>query len=371
MNSQSLWAFFGLAATGFDAWLLEAIIIVSIAATTHLLLRSLWKRLHVAATESVNQWDDIVLDASERPIHILWLVIALWILLANTHRHFDINLLSALDNFADAGAIILIFWFLIRLIKGAESELVRQHAETGSSDDVATIVAVAKLLRVTVYVISILLLLQNLGVSVSGILAFGGIGGIAVGFAAKDILANFFGSLTVFLDRPFTVGDWIRSPDQEIEGTVEDVGWRTTRIRTFDQRPLYVPNSVFTHISLENPSRMRNRRIYETIGLRYEDSMQVGTIIDQVKDMLRNHPEIDPGRTLIVNFNSFGPSSLDFFVYTFTRTTNWVRYHEIKQEVLLRILEIVHENGADVAFPTRTLHVEGVSLEPEPAGTGA
>ncbi|MFT5481964.1 MAG: MscS family membrane protein [Halieaceae bacterium] len=366
MKSGQVMAMFGVDGIGVDAWFLESSIIVGVAVLAHLILRMLWKRLHAKAASSINQWDNIALDASERPLHILWFFIALWLLLENARRHADIELLGALDSFAAAGAIFLIFWFLIRLIKGVEGQLVEQERVKGSSDDIATIVAVAKLLRVTVWIVSVLLLLQNLGVSVSGILAFGGIGGIAVGFAAKDLLANFFGSLTIFLDRPFTVGDWIRSPDQNIEGTVEDVGWRLTRIRTFDQRPLYVPNSVFTHISVENPSRMLNRRIYETIGLRYQDADKVGTIIEQVKTMLREHPEIDLGRTLIVNFNGFADSSLDFFVYTFTQTTNWVRYHEIKQDVLLKILEVIHRNDADVAFPTRTLMVQGMDVGPEP-----
>jgi MscS family membrane protein len=206
--------------------------------------------------------------------------------------------------------------------------------------------------------------LQSVGVTISGLLAFGGIGGIAVGFAAKDLLANFFGGLSIYLDRPFTIGDWVRSPDREIEGTVEDIGWRLTRIRTFDQRPLYVPNAVFSQISLENPSRMFNRRIYETIGLRYQDADKIPAIIEQVKHMLEQHDDIDPSRTLIVNFVSFGPSSLDFFVYTFTKTTVWVDFHQIKQDVLLKILDIIHANGADVAFPTRTLHVEHSAPEP-------
>ena len=87
-----------------------------------------------------------------------------------------------------------------------------------------------------------------------------------MGFAAKDVLANFFGTLMLLVDKPFVVGDWIRSPDREIEGTVEDVGWRTTRIRTFDRRPLYVPNANFASLTVENPQRMENRRIYETFS---------------------------------------------------------------------------------------------------------
>lgn len=167
----------------------------------------------------------------------------------------------------------------------------------------------------------------------------------------------------IYLDRPFKVGDWVRSNDKDIEGTVENIGWRLTCIRTFDKRPLYVPNSVFTTIGIENPSRMTNRRIYETMGIRYDDIGKMAVIVEQVKTMLLNHPEIDTEKTLIVNFNSFASSSVDFFVYTFTKTTEWVRFHEIKQDVLLKIVDIVLSNGAEFAFPTSTLHLQTV---PEP-----
>ncbi len=121
---------------------------------------------------------------------------------------------------------------------------------------------------------------------------------------------------------------------------------------------------MFASIAVENPSRMSNRRIYETIGLRYDDAGLVRKIIEDVRDMLNQHPEIDQNQTLIVNFTAFAASSLDFFVYTFTRTTDWVRFHEIKQDVLLKILDIIEGHGAEVAFPTSTLHVpDAVKLE--------
>jgi MscS family membrane protein len=202
-----------------------------------------------------------------------------------------------------------------------------------------------------------LVALQTLGFSISGVLAFGGVGGIAVGFAAKDLLANFFGGLMVYLDRPFSVGDWIRSPDRNIEGTVEEIGWRLTMIRTFDKRPLYVPNATFTSIAVENPSRMLNRRIYETIGIRYDDADKMEGIVREVEQMLRDHPEIDTNQTLMVNFNKFAASSLDFFIYTFTRTTVWTEYHKIKQDVLLKINAIITKHGAEIAFPTSTIHL--------------
>jgi MscS family membrane protein len=199
---------------------------------------------------------------------------------------------------------------------------------------------------------------QTLGFEITGLLALGGVGGIAVGFAAKDLLANFFGGLTIYLDRPFGVGEWIRSPDKSIEGTVEYISWRHTRIRAFNKNPIYVPNSVFTTIVVENPSRMSHRRIKETIGLRYDDFGVVAAVVADIKAMLEEHPDIDQTQTLIVNFNQYGASSLDIMVYTFTKTTVWVEYHAVKQDVLLRIGEIIERHGAEIAFPTRTLHVQ-------------
>jgi MscS family membrane protein len=171
-------------------------------------------------------------------------------------------------------------------------------------------------------------------------------------------MSNFFGGLAVFLDRPFTIGDWVRSPDRSIEGTVEDIGWRVTRIRTFDKRPLYVPNSVFSQITIENPSRMQNRRIYEKFGLRYGDSRCLDGVIEDVRRMLMAHEAIDSSQTMIVNFESFGASSLDCFLYCFTHTTNWVEYHAVKQDVLLQVLKVVHDHGADIAFPTRSVELQ-------------
>ncbi|MCL4138738.1 UNVERIFIED_CONTAM: hypothetical protein GTU68_058796 [Idotea baltica] len=223
--------------------------------------------------------------------------------------------------------------------------------------DETTVRAIGKLLRASVIISALLIAMQVFGYSISGLLAFGGIGGLAIGFASKDLLANFFGGLMLYLDRPFKVGDWVRSPDKEIEGTVEDIGWRLTRIRTFDKRPLYIPNSVFNSISVENPSRMLNRRIYETVGIRYDDIDKMAVIVEDVRNMLRAHEAIDQNQTLIVNFNAFSASSVDFFIYTFTKTTNWIQFHEIKQDVLLKMSEIISDHRAEIAFPTTTVNV--------------
>ena len=174
----------------------------------------------------------------------------------------------------------------------------------------------------------------------------------------------------IYLDRPFAVGEWIRSPDRNIEGTVEKIGWRLTCIRTFDKRPLYVPNATFANVAVENPSRMSHRRIYETVGIRYDDAGKMAIIVEEVKAMLTGHPDIDASQTLMVYFTSFAPSSLDFFIYAFTRTTVWAEYHRVKQDVLLKVVEIIDRHGAEIAFPTSTLHIpEGLQMRgPQHAG---
>ncbi len=337
-------------------WIIEAFIVVFLTLLASFLLSRMFNRLATKLQQTRNIWDDVILDALRRPATLLvWAVGLSWAARVVDART-DTTLLAIVEPVRDVAVIVLLSWFLLRLIRGAENGLMDPKRMRKPMDE-TTAHAISKLLRASVIITSVLVMLQSLGYSVSGVLAFGGIGGIAVGFAAKDLLANFFGGLMIYLDRPFVVGDWVRSPDQEIEGTVEYIGWRQTRIRTFDKRPLYVPNATFANISVENPSRMTNRRIYETIGVRYDDAAALKGIIDAVRSMLHKHPDIDTSQTLIVNLNAFGSSSLDFFVYTFTKTVNWVEFHSVKQDVMFKIMQIVEEHQAEIAFPTQTIHL--------------
>jgi MscS family membrane protein len=337
-------------------WVFELFVIVLIALSLGFVLNRMLDKLEVQAAKTKTVWDDALIEACRRPA--IWLI---WILGINfaagiAAQKMDSPLQAMIDPINRLALIFLGTIFLTNFIKRAERNLV--HPEYMAQPmDATTVRAVGKLLRASVIITGVLIAMQLFGYSISGLLAFGGIGGIAVGFAAKDLLANFFGGLMIYLDRPFSVGEWIRSPDKEIEGTVEDIGWRLTRIRTFDKRPLYIPNSVFASISVENPSRMSNRRIHETVGIRYQDISSMDAIVKQVTAMLMAHPEIDTTQTMIVNFNKFSASSVDFFVYTFTKTTNWIDFHQIKQDVLLRVAEIVAANSAEIAFPTSTLHI--------------
>ena len=347
-------------------WVLQAFIVVFLALLLDFLQKRVLTRIYHRAEETASLWDDALIDAFRRPLTLLIWVVGITFAAEIVGAATGVELFGAVGPLRDIGVIAAIAWFLIRLVHRVESNIVAFHDADDKPYDRTTVDAIGKLIRISILVTAGLVMLQTLGFSISGVLAFGGIGGIAIGFAAKDLLANFFGGLMIYLDRPFAVGDWIQSPDRQIEGTVEEIGWRLTRIRSFDKRPIYVPNATFATIAVVNPSRMSHRRIYETIGIRYDDVGKMDAIVNDVRAMLQEHPEIDSSQTLIVNFNQFAASSIDFFVYTFTRTTQWVRYHEVKHDVLLRISDIIVGHGAEIAFPTSTLHLpDGITVHPE------
>lgn len=346
------------------AWVLLLFLVIFCTLTANVLLKITLTRFFQRLEKTNTKWDNEMLTVVRKPVRtfvtfagFIW---ALQILSQYSGKSWDSQLLQIWKT----GVIINIGWLLLRFIRVMEVHFSTAEEKRLQSDE-ATVIAIGRLLRLTTLITVALIILQNFGFSISGVLAFGGIGGIAVGFAARDLLANFFGAIMVFVDKPFRVGDWIRSPDRQIEGTVEDIGWRMTRIRTFDQRPLYVPNSTFVNIAVENPSRMLNRRIYETIGLRYKDLDKLEAIIAEVKSMLNKHPDIDHEKTLIVAFNAFGDYAIEFMVYTFTKTTAWVEFHTIKQKVLLEIKHIVLQHGADFAFPTQQLYLKNQEEIPE------
>jgi len=335
-------------------WVIQVFIVVLATVVANFFMKRFLAKMLLKLNKTKTRWDDITAVAMSRPLSwIMWLI-GLGFAADIIHLKTQSPIFTASDTIRDVGILICIAWFVLAFIRGAEKEF----SEHSKNIDQHAAEAVGKLLRLTVIITSALVILQTLGFSISGVLAMGGVGGIAVGFAAKDLLANFFGGLIIYLDRPFTIGDWIRSPDRDIEGTVEKIGWRVTMIRNFKSQPIYVPNSIFTNIVVENPSRMANRRIYETIGLRYRDLASMDSIVSEVKSMLIEHPEIEADKTMMVNFNAFADSSVDFFIYSFTKTTEWVKFHQIKQDVMLKIADIIELNNAEIAFPTSSLHFE-------------
>lgn len=300
--------------------------------------------------------DKALIQSLSAPASAAIYLITLTMALTWVFKHFKINI-SSLTKFAIPLIIIILFtWFLIRLTQSYEQCYLHDKKSKGATVDRTLVHAVSQLIKFSLFISASLVILDYFNVGISGLLTFGGIGGIAVGLSAKDLLANFFGSLVIYLDRPFQIGDWVRSPDRNIEGTITHIGWRVTVVTTFDKRPIYIPNATFTNIIVENPSRMSNRRIREIIGIRYEDIPGAREILKNIRAMLANHEEIDQKQTQMVFLDHFSKSSVNILVYTFTKTTNWKEYLRIKEDVLLKISDIISKKGASIAYPTSVIH---------------
>lgn len=367
MDLISSWVESVSALVGLKPWSLTVFLIILAALLIDFIQRKLMKRLEALVASTTNLWDNAVFKAGVRPLSLLvWLIgITLAAQVIPVQGENQLLGTGLVTNIRQIGILFAIAWFLVAFVKHIEENIIESARRDGREIDQTTVYALGRVLQITIVVTVILIALDNLGFSISGLMAAGGIGGLAIGLAAKDMLANFFGGVTVYIDRPFSVGDWIVLQEKNIEGVVENIGWRQTTIRKFDKRPIYVPNAIFTTASVENPSRMTNRRIYEVIGLRYKDLDRMEAITDNVREMLTSHDEIDEKQTLMVHFDTFNASSIDFFIYCMTHTVNWQRYHRVKQDVLLKIGEIVNEHGGAVAYPTRTIEVE---TSPELAG---
>ena len=269
---------------------------------------------------------------------------------------FNLSLdLAQLPIFSSLAALHL-GWYGFRIVNTFEKAALA-NTETGKLDKTA-ITGIAKVLRLLLVVILTIVGFDLMGLDPRGLIAVGSVSGAALAFASKDLVSNWFGGIMLYLDKPFKVGDWIRSPDREIEGTVEYIGWRITKIRTFDKRPLYVPNSLFNNITVQNPSRMTHRRINEVVGVRYDDIKHVEQLIAGIKAYLKNSEIIAQDQVIIVNLNAFSASSIDIMVYCMTVTTDWQTFHQHKQTVLLDIANLVEQHNCEFAYPTQRLQVE-------------
>ncbi len=209
-------------------------------------------------------------------------------------------------------------------------------------------------LRITVLLIGGILIVQNLGYSVTSLVAGLGIGGLAIALAAQDTVANLLGTVVMFTDKPFKIGDWVRFG--EVDGFVEQFGFRSVKVRTWANTLLFIPNKMITSDVIENCSSMRKRRVKMTIGIQYNSPPdKVRELVRRIEEMLKNDPDVNQ-EYMLVRFTDFGPSSLDIFIYYFTNSTAWAEYLDVRQKINLQMMNLVHELGLSFAFPSRTLY---------------
>ena len=249
----------------------------------------------------------------------------------------------------ELGVIFFLVFSVYRFIRGVEERFI-EGKYLFSHVDLTSVRAISRIMRVILTFFSILLLLPVFHIPVSGILAFGGAAGVGISFAARDLLANFFGGFTVMLDRPFSLGDKIRALDENFEGYVEHIGWRSTRLRTDEKRPLFVPNSTFLTIAIENVSKMTAKKIERNFYIDPKKMQNIRQAIDSLTQKLKMHPSIDKKEIVSVHLSVFTQVAPQIQIFCFTKKMDQADYHEVIQEILLMAMEIFEENGVQILF---------------------
>jgi MscS family membrane protein len=251
---------------------------------------------------------------------------------------------------------IMIAGVVLKLIDAASLFFIGLANRTETSFDDQIVPLLRKTAKVFVCVITFITVLQNLGVSIAGMVAGLGIGGLALAMAAKDTLANLFGSVTILIDRPFKVGDIITTGSSA--GTVSEIGLRSTRIKTFDKTMISIPNAEMANATVENTSVRPRRKVSMQIGLTYDTTPdQIRQVLSGIEKLLVDHPGVDP-EDQNVRFTNFGDSTLDIDFKYFTIETGYDGFSQVKQEISLSIMDLLDGMNVDMAFPTQTVYLE-------------
>ena len=312
------------------------------------------KRLAALAARTETAADDLAAQALVSPLGLILPVVGVFLalrLLLGVHPEW----VALADKIFRVVSILVLTWTGFRLLDALALLLTELAGRTDSRLDDQMVPLVRKGAKTFLVLLAFILAAQNLGYSVSGLLAGLGIGGLALAMAAKDTLANLFGSLMILIDRPFHTGDWITFPGGD--GVVEEIGLRSTRVRTFAKTVVSIPNQSLANATVENHSLMPKRRIKFTLGVTYQSSVaQVRGLVERIEEYLRANPDIDQ-EFMLVKFTEFNASSLDLFIYCFTCSTDWTKHLSVKQDVNLRIMELVEEMGLSIAYPTQTVHL--------------
>jgi len=324
-----------------------------------LLLRKLFANLVINVLQpltktTITYYDERILSALKGPLTFVFIIIGVRLFFALLFLETDV-----VNHIINSMIAYNVFWAIYEMsyaLRGVVYHFTARFNPELSHEMGNFILA---FIRAIILAIGLGAILQVWGINVAGLVAGLGIGGLAFALAAKDTAANLFGSIALLLDKSIRIGEWIKI--EGVEGVVEDIGMRTTKIRSFKKSLITLPNQMLANSPIENFSRRGIRRIKMTIGVTYSTtSEQMEKILTEITTMLRNHKDIAQKETLLVNFTSFGDSSLDIFIYTFSNTANWEKYMNIKEDVNLKIMKIIEENGSDFAFPSRSLYVESM-----------
>ncbi|NLW43796.1 MAG: mechanosensitive ion channel family protein [Syntrophomonadaceae bacterium] len=355
----------------FFPWITQIGIALGIFLVVYLFRKFLVKKilnlLHRLTSRTSIDLDNYLVVALDKPLQLFFA--ALGIYLALTYLPLSAETDVLISRVFRSVLVILAASCLWNLVG-----LYVEHSEEygglpGVKIDLILLPFVSRVVKFIIASLALIVILQEWDYDVNGFIAGLGLGGLAFALAAQQALSNVFGGIVIITDKPFSIGDWILTPS--VEGVVEDINFRSTKIRTFEQAVVTVPNSTLANEPITNWSRMGKRRINFTLGLKYDTPRdKIEKCVKDIRAMLQNHPAIHP-ETILVFFDSYGDSRLNIFLYFFTRTTVWEEYLRVKEDVNLKIMDILEKEGVSVAFPSTSIYFENDLLTRADTGLNA
>lgn len=332
----------------------EAIAILLIVFVFNVFAKWVLRKLHIHFQKHNQVWKDSFVEALYLPLSTyVWFFAFIHAIDLINHRVFEGVFFQNMHTILQVGLLFAIAWFVMRWKRNVVKFLIKKSKAREVLIEANKIDVIDKLLTMAVLFLTLLCAMEITDQSMNTLIAFGGVGGLAIAFASQEVIANFFGGLMIYMTHPFVIGDWINIPDHNIEGYVEEIGWYMTRIRTFEKRPIYIPNSMFSKAVVMTPSRMSHRQFNETLGIRYSDMPVAKAIIHDIKEMLAKHPDIDTHQDILVHLKGFGNYTVDILVYAYSHVTSTVGYRKVNEDLLFKIYDIITAHGAELAYPTQ------------------
>tara|TARA_B110001454_G_scaffold65667_1_gene63848 strand:- start:803 stop:1930 length:1128 start_codon:yes stop_codon:yes gene_type:complete len=324
-----------------------------------LFARFLISRLNKIVLKSSNQLDDTIVEVIEGPLKFLPVVAGFFI--ASSYIDFSLAVQNFIDLLNRSFITIFIFWLLHQLVVPF-SFLIKKFEEKISKPLVDWTL---RGLKILIFILGIVAILELWGIKVGPVIAGLGLFGVAVALGAQDLFKNLISGIMILMERRFTIGDAILVSG-EVEGVVEQIGFRSTLVRRFDSTPVMVPNFKFAEQSVTNYSKRHHRRIRWLIGLEYRTSIdQLKKIRDELTHLIKNDKDFakNDNTSFFVRIDSFSDSSIDLLIQAFTLTNDWGEYLKIKEKLAVNIIEIVENNKAGFAFPSQSIYLESLPGE--------
>lgn len=313
------------------------------------------------ALRTGSRFDDKVLTAFYKPLQTLFIVTGIY--LALLYLPLDQAQNDFVNQVYRTGIVIIVTWGIYAVI-GIDS-LLSQEIRGKYNIDNILFVFLSRAARFVIIALALVIVAQEWDYEVNGFIAGLGLGGLAFALAAQDMLSNIFGGIIIVMEKPFSIGDWIATPS--VEGIVEDISFRSTKIKAFTRSVVTIPNSTLANEPITNYSRMDKWRITFHLKVVYSTPIdKMEKCSNRIRAMLAAHPEIEQ-ETIIVNWEHFADSSLDMFLYFFMKTKVFREHHRIKEDIILKILAILKEEEVSIAIPSRSIYLENEANYPDTA----